>query len=288
MRAIEAKIANLLRSKVQGARPSGVIRCDADDGVVGYTSSIESGLLMRKKSSLDDLLGDSAKNTLDFSDTLLELRESSKAQPLGPWYRCNIEIRPIGKVSFTYFWEGTPFSSVSELEPNLHGGVPHFVFKHRFDRALVGELSDFDVGGCLLFYVPARVSANKPVSEPLLQVYCTLEWEGDVNNGAMDQYFAREHEPMTGLPRSGLYEKTYRGLQRIGHEQGAALFSESVALYAHFYERVELAREQLKLPAVPRQEQSDIMSRYYALQQSIEAARVAYIRERIDELEQAA
>lgn len=285
MDRIESQITELLRSKLPGARPLGLIKCDAAEGVVGFTGHVESGFFRRKKLDISDILHRTHTGEPDFSDLLARLREASRAMPEGPLYRCDIGID--GRtISYRYYWENTPFESVHEIERGIDGHVPNFVLARRFDRALVPELTDFDANNALFFYVPARIKQGKPVSGPLLEVFATLEWQSDVNNGAMNQYFARDHEPMTGLERSQLYGATHRGLLRIGCSDAASLFAESISLYAHFYPRVEAARNELGFAEIPRQDQSDIMNRYYALDQSLDDCRVKYIRTRIAELEQ--
>jgi hypothetical protein len=283
MKTIEDKISSILLSAASGKTLTGVVRCDADDGVVGYTGSLEYVSPAKSQIQIHEILKNSEST---FSDLLFELHEASTQVPLGPWYCCSIEINQSKTAKFTYFWEGTPFTSVSELARSIRGEIPNFVFKQRFDRALVQELSDDDLNNSLLFYVPHRAQTGAHISEELLQIYCTLEWQGDVNNGAMDQYFARDLEPMTRIPRSQLYERTYNGLLRIGHKGAAALYAESISLYSHFHERVEAARIKMGLSAIPRQDESDIMDRYFDLQQDINQYRALYIREHIKHLEQ--
>jgi hypothetical protein len=285
MEEFESAIANLIRSRIRGIWPVGLIKCEAGEGVAGFTGTIESGLLRRTKQSAVEILSDVRKGESSFSDLLLKLREAARTRPDGPWYRCNIRLHGV-RVSFQYFWESVSFSSVKEVESDLNGCVPSFVFERRFDRLLVPELTDFDVNHALFVHVPARVRAGETVTEPLLKIYATLEWQSDVNNGTMDQYFAREHDPMTSLPRRELYGRTYNGLLDIGHERAASVFSESLSLYAHFYPRVEAARSELGFRAVPRQEQSDIMDKYWKIERSLDPARVKYVREHIVELEQ--
>ena len=287
MREIESRIAELLRSCIRGARPRGVIDCECEEGVTSYSGRIEAGLLRREQHGTPALL-DTAPPASRYCAALgAERRAASRVQPLGPLYRCRIELQPGRPVAFHYFWENAPFESLKDLALDARGRAPNFALARRFDRAWIAELSDFDVGASLLFYVPARIRAGQPVSDPLLEVFATLEWESDVNNGAMNQYFARDHEPMTGLPRAQLYDKTHRGLLRLGQHEMAGLYAESIALYAHFYPRVERAREAMGIAPVPRQDQSDIMDRYYERSDALEPARVAYIRAHIAELEQA-
>ncbi len=287
MRETESRIAELLRACIPGARPRGLIQCESEEGVAGYSGRVETGWFKRETHDIDSLLRQAPAGSPDFADLLFELREVSRSQPLGPWYRCNIELQPGRPIAFNYFWENAPFASLKDLAPDPRGRAPNFALARRFDPAWIAELTDFDVNASLLFYVPARVKAGQPVSDPLLEVFATLEWESDVNNGAMNQYFARDHEPMTGLPRSQLYDKTHRGLLRLGQHDMAALYAEAIALYAHFYPRVEQARAAMGIAPVPKQEQSDIMDRYYERAEALEPARVAYIRAHIAELEQA-
>lgn len=285
MDEIESQIKAHLRSCVGDAQPIGVIKCEVGDGVAGFTGEIETGLEVRRKHDATTLLDSARGQRPDFSELLLQLRDASRRHALGPFYHCNIEFNE-SNIHFKYFWEGKPFKSIRDLEPALGGGVPSYVFTQRFDSALVEELTDFDVNNCLFFYVPMRFKEGKTVSDSLLEVFATLEWQSDVNNGAMNQYFARDHEPMTTLPRSKLYEKTLKGLLRIGLTEAATIFSDSVALYAHFYPRVEAARAELNIAAIPKQEQSNIMDRYYEMESKLDAARVKYMRKHIRELEQ--
>lgn len=284
MKEIEAKISSLIRRRIAGSRPVGLIKCDLGGGTTSATGEVETGLFRRKKEDADGIIS-GPNEPSNFFDLLRQLREASFSLPNGPAYHCNIHIKN-AEISFQYFLENAPFSSIKELELNVHGKVPDFVFSRRFDPELVRAISDFEVNDSLLFYVPARAAKVLPVTDALMEVYATLEWQCDVNNGAMDQYFARDHDTMTGWERSVLYGVTYRGLLRIQQEEAARLFAESIALYAHFHPRVEEARVGLGISAVPKQEHSDIMDRYYAIERSIESARVRYIREHIADLEQ--
>src|SRR4051812_39375659 len=49
--------------------------------------------------------------------------------------------------------------------------------------------------------------------------------------------------------------------------------------FLHTYEREEKARKKTKTPAVPCQEKSDVMQRFYEIESSLNPARVRYIRE---------
>jgi hypothetical protein len=317
-RAIEGKIAEYITSRISGSGAVGVIECEAEDASAAVGGTIELGLPSGEQREIMEAaeLLDAYENDF-FTDLLLDLREASRARPLGPFYRCHIHIGSDG-LRFEYFWEEQPFTSVKELVPRSGSldGVPSFVLARRFDRRLIDEISDFDVANCLLFYVPARVKQGKPISESLLEVYATMDWQwemnhmpvttdlkapvaeplfgdfsadswgGDTSNGSINAYFQRELEPMTELPMARLYAPTLSGLRRIGCDDAAHIFAESLALFAHFFAPVEAARAALGIPPVRKPEQSDIMYRYQAIEPSLEPARVAYIRAHIEELEQ--
>jgi hypothetical protein len=283
MRGIEAKIVRLVRSRIPGDKPVGRIECEVCDDSSGYHGTIEVGWPKRKKRDVVKALDrEGADGTFD--NLLSDLREASRVHSLGPWYRCNIVVGPDG-CEFQYFWEGQPYTSIRELEPDLNGYVPGFVLKRRFDAQFVEEIKDVEVNNCLISYVPERLK-KKPVTEPLLELFATADWQWDLDHGGMNRYFSLDHEPMTGLARSEFYPRTLRGLRRIGLEAAAAIFAESLALYAHFYTRVEDARQALGVAPLPKQAESDIMGRYGELERSIEPARTAYIRRHIAELEQ--
>lgn len=280
------KIAALLRSRIHGIRPRGLIKCEASSGSSGFTGSVETGWFQRHRHDITELLDTPQRPSPSLFELLANLREASRSLPFGPWYRCNIRIQSRDRIEFEYYWENGPQSSIKDLERDIHGDFPQFVLERRFDRELVSYLTDFELNNCLLFFVPTRVVLNQPVTDPLMEIFATIEWQSDINNGGTNQYFARDHEPMTGLPRGPLYEMTHRGLIRIKHAAAAALFEESIALYAHFYPRVEQARLSMRISPLPQQDQSDILDRFYALQDSLDDARATYIRQRIAELEQ--
>ena len=68
--------------------------------------------------------------------------------------------------------------------------------------------------------------------------------------------------------------------------RSALRLSSFIKPYAHFYPRLEAARAELNIAAIPKQEQSNIMDRYYEMESTLDAARVKYVPEHIRELEQ--
>jgi hypothetical protein len=285
LHAVEEQIADFIRSRILPKCHVECFVCEAGDRDCGVGGKIDVVGPDGEKRSTHYFEKLSHTDYGRFLALFHDLREASRACPLGPFYRCHVHTGPDG-LRFEYFWEGQPYTSVKELVPNFSGRTPTFVFTQRFDKRLIEEISDADVETALVHYVPARVTQGRPVSEPLLELYALMEWQWDVYNGTMDQYFGRDHEFLTKLPRAELYAPTLRGLRRIGCDGAADLFAESLAVYAHLYPRVEAARAALGIPALPRRESHDLMERFYQLGPSLEPARVAYIRAHIAELEQ--
>jgi|CXWL01.1.fsa_nt_gi hypothetical protein len=277
MRGIEDSIKQLIRRKFAGERPTGLITAWSSDGSVAHIGTIELGSISRKEIDVVEAFF-SGNNDQKLGSLLQELCDSSQSAPDGPWYHCEIRVYPDWNIEFEYFWERTPFNSIEELQKDVHGSIPSFVFKTRFDETLIAEMSDFDINRGIIYYVANEHSAGRSVSRSLLELFATTDWQGDVNNGAMNQYFARRNEMEIGMPRSDLYPLVHAGLLRIGATEAAAIFSESLALYSHYYPEVDVARSNLGVAALPMQEESDIMDRYYDVAPQLDSLRAAYLR----------
>ena len=287
MEKIEATIKTHLRSMVAGMRQSGLISCDGHDEGLGFTGEIETGLFRRVKRPFLRINATAAEEAAmrTFMDLVKELRKSSRDQALGPWYHCNIEIKN-RTIQFHYFWEKTPFKSINELARNNHGNVPRFAFRHRFDRRMIGELTDdHDVLSCLAIHLETRLEERQPVAEALWELFAVGDWQCDMDNGAWNQYFRREHDCNHQFLRSQLYSQTLNGLVRIHHSKAAQLYSEAIAIFAHFYPRVETARKELGIATVRKRNEWDGDERFLEARNSITTAQVAYIRANIIALE---
>ncbi len=264
MQDVEQRIKAVVLRGVRGPNPEGTIVCKSADGMVGVSGGYEYGRFFRKSADFATAFPFNHKNPeADLSWMLQELREASKSAPEGPWYRLNIHVRGKDRCEFEYFWEGTPVDRLADLERDTHGQLPTFPFRTRFDAALISQLDASQVHDAVTTY------AELP--RPLAEWFAVYDWMADTANGAMNQFFAREGTYMGGsAQRTDLFPLILAGLERAGLDDAAALYRESIALYAHFYERVEAAREALGIPAVERQEESDIMDRYYAMDRDIQ------------------
>ena len=274
---IEDAIRRLVEA--QGANAEGEIRAWAGEHGVGYGAAFDVGDEDRHRVDFASPEFAAAHGNARPMDELLgELRVASQHSDEGPWYYLIAQARPGVPLRFEYFLEREPLQSISQLRLDEYDFVPSYVYRQRFDAALVAELSDFEVNAGIGVHVPDRIAAGKPVSRELAELLATIDWEGDVNNGGMDQYFAHEHSDYTGEERASLYPLVRAGLERIGAHEAASLFAESIALWAHFHPRVEAARAAMGIAAVARQEQSDIGERYYLYQPELDRLRAAYVR----------
>ena len=278
MPEVEDAIRRLVEA--QGANAAGEIRAEAGEGGgVGDGAAFDVGDEDRHRVDFASPEFEAAQGGApSMGDLLEELRAASKQDEKGPWYYLIAQARPGAPLQFEYFLERDPLQSIGQLRLHEHDFVPSYVYRQRFDAALVAELSDFEVNAGIGVHVPDRIAAGKPVSRALAELMATIDWEGDVNNGGMDQYFAHDHSDYTDEDRASLYPLVYAGLERIGAQDAAALFAESIALWAHFHPRVEAARDAMGIAAVPRQDESDIGGRYYDYQPELDRLRAAYVR----------
>ena len=277
MKQVESDIAEFVIAAADERTAKGRVQCHASPEHVGLGSSSEHP-------GDDQELYRALSGNRDFLRLLRRSWEESQNCELGPWYSSIIELQNSREVTFTYFWEQTPFNSVKELRTNSHGGLPLFAFKKRFDRALIDELSDDEADVALCVHVVAAIQSGVPVAEALKELWATAEWQCDVERSEFNHYFARMHDPAAiRIPSVEFHSLALRGLKRLGHTEAESLYSEAIALYAHFHPHVEQTRVALGLPQIPRTEYSDIMDRYWDIRDSIEPARVQYLRRYFEE-----
>jgi hypothetical protein len=277
VQASEQALAKLIRD--QGEQPVGDIRANAENGELGsYQGAVMVGTNTRRQVDLTQLASDRGSGADRLYEHLRRLLDASSSVPQGRWYHLIVEAREDGTIHFEYFRENEQLESIAQLKLDQYGFVPAYVYVQRFDPGLVAELSDHEVNAGIASHVPARLAAGKPVSPELMELLATIDWEGDVNNGGLDQYFAREHSDYTGAPRRGYYPLVRAGLKRIGADGAAGIFDESIALWAHFHPRVEAARASMGVAPLPRREESDIDGRYYLHSKDLGRLRAAYVR----------
>jgi Domain of unknown function (DUF4375) len=272
----EAPISAALRA-MTGARPSGALSVEADEGMIGFSGAFEGGLLRRK-----------TFDTTQLPDELPELFSQSydwsKTQRGGPWYTCTVSADPRAGFSYAYDWQGDAIGDLSRLTKSVNGGVPGFILRTRFDRELLALVDDHEISTAILYFVPAELARGRTVAPELFQLYAVVDWQGDTNNGSLNQYFARAHDPYGGLDRAELYPATLQGLALIGHADAAALFRESLSVYAHFHPRVEQVRARLGLPTISSPEDSNAINAYWDVEATLNDLIVAHVREHIDRL----
>jgi hypothetical protein len=267
----EPRLLALLLAQV-GTRPRGEIVIDADDGVLSTTGFVESGLLRRSRRDAGDLW------TPEMSSTVFDAYEASKASSEGAWYRCRVLVTSASEVAFSYFHQREALKDIAGIPRDSLGSLPGFVFRARFDRELLALIDDGDISTAILYFVPAELARGGAVSEELLSLYATVDWQGDTNNGSLNQYFARAQDPYGGLDRARLYGATLAGLELIGHDEAVALFREALAAYSEFHERVDAVREQLGIARLPSGVESDVINAYWDIERQVETVRAAYVR----------
>ncbi len=166
----------------------------------------------------------------------------------------------------------------------MHGGLPSFILRARFDREIIANVKDHEISDAIMRFVPSEIERGGTVEPELLGLYGTVDWQSDSNNGSLNQYFARRRDPYGGLDRSLLYPATLKGLELIGHAPAAKLFRESISTYSHFHPWVENVREQLGIPKISSPDDSNVVSEYWDVEETLDQLRTAYVRKNIDQL----
>lgn len=248
-------------------------------GSVGHTGSIVSGLLKKTKRDITQILDKlDLEYGEDFGSKLFDLWEESKKESIGPIYRCNINVK--GKnIEFEYFWEGSPFQSLSEVEPDINGSLPSFIYEKIFTKALIAHVGKWELDSAIFTFVPAQKQRNEAIQEDLLDMYALVDWQSDTDNGGLNQYFARDVDYFGCFDREELYHRVLRAIKKVNHKIAEHLFSDAMALYSHFYERVDRARVSMDIAPVEKQEESDINDRYFQMSDDLESKRRDFVKE---------
>jgi len=276
---VEQKIKDIFAKANLGIWPEGQVKCGMSDGSVGHTGSITSGLLKKTKNDISQILKNlDLEYGEDFRSKLIELREASNKETLGPIYRCNINLKG-KKIEFEYFWEGSQFQSLSEVEPDIHGSLPNFIYEKIFNKDLISHVGKWDLDSAIFMFVPAQKQRGQKIPENLLDMYALVDWQSDTGNGGLNQYFARDVDYFGCYSREELYPRVLRAIKQVNHPAGESLFSEAMALYSHFYDRVNHVREAMDIASIEKQKQSDINDRYFQICDDLASRRRDFVKE---------
>ena len=236
-----------------------------------------------KKETLVEV-GDYFKDQdVNFFKLILDLRKRSLPDEKGPIFKLQIKLLK-GKVRFLYYREGDEFSSIEDIPKDIHGGIPSFVYRKMFSKDLILATENYRMTIDQSEFVQALIRADKPVPEKHKLFYSLSDLIGDVNNGGFNQYFERTKTwDSVQLPRKDLYADVDAALAVMDFSPARDIFREALAIYAHLYPRVETARKALGIPAIEKQETTDLDSRYYDILSDLEKNFAAYIKTNLDD-----
>jgi hypothetical protein len=283
MEVIEYKIRNKIVKADKGIWPEGEIKCQMSDGSIGLTGSWTSGLIKKEKRSATKLFDDEDQDD-SFTDLLYELRSASEKVESGPIYRCNILFKG-NKVDFEYFYENAKFDSLAELESDMNGNLPNFIFERMLTKDIIAHIGDWEIDSAIFMFVPEQKKRGGPIPDILLDMYALVDWQSDTNNGGLNQYFARDCDYFGCYDREELYPRVLKAIKLVPHKASEDLYQEGIALYSHYYNRVNRAREVMEIPEIPKQEESDINERYFNIYSDLEKVRRQYVKENAEKYE---
>ena len=256
-------------------KANGDLSFDLDWGTVGMSGKLSGGTIIKKELWANDFAN---SINWDATDKLSNLYEASKQHPHGPIYRCNIEFVK-GHSTFRYYFERSPIQSLSDIAKDSHGTYPLFAYRRYFTEELIdaSEKGDLRIGHQALIEVLLLKGANVP--EHHMEFYALNDFIGDFLNGGLNQYFSRSISwDSARYERTKLYPRVDKALTKLGREDAKDMFEEAIALFAHYNEPVEAARKQMNIPALPKQEESDIGSRFWEIIYEIEEQTEAYMK----------
>jgi len=274
-RSFEKKTTKHFRQSSFAKKANGEISFDLDWGTVGMTGKLTGGRFGNQDMWASDFVESINWNA---SQDLLNLYENSKAHPNGPIYRCIIRLEK-GRPKFRYFLEGTPIYSLSDISKDNNDLYPLFAYRTYFTEELI-EASD---QGFLLIGHKELISTllldGKNVPEYHMEFYALNDFISDFYNGGSNQYFNRTVTwDAAQYDRIKLYPRLREALKKLDREDVRRLFDEAIALYAHYNEHIEEARKKLNIPAIPKQEESDISSRFSEIIDDVERDAENYIK----------
>ena len=283
MHNIETHIRELISKVALDSSTKGYITCELNDGSAGYSGSLLTSNSSTHQQSIDitSIFDDlRRKNDLKFDELLFSLREASKAYPHGPIYHCEIEINGYN-VSFNYFWENESFDTLDQIKRTNANTLPTFIYEKIFNEELVSFIGDYEIDAAIGFHVSSQYCKEKNINNSLLEMYALIDWQWDTENGGLDQYFARNMDYFDCYPRENLYPFVLKALETLNYYEATELFKECIALYSHFYDRVDNARKIMGIPSIEKQTESDINQRYYTVYEILASYRHNHIRENI-------
>ncbi|QDT64630.1 DMP19 family protein [Calycomorphotria hydatis] len=282
MHEIELLIRQMIFRSLPSKDATGLIRAEMIDGCSGFTGSYEYAGSNHDFQSI--LPKDYSQPRGSFGDLIEELHEASNSESFNsPWYRCNIEIAN-QSCSFQYWYEDSSISDLSAIERDLSGQLPSFPFRNRFSNELLKQLEESDYEVAFLAFVPNALANGTSLPPKLYSFFGLYDFLSDTFNGGLNQYFAREDDCFgAGIDRSLLYEKVRESLSLLDMPDALVIFDEAISLYSHFHPRVDQARVEMNIPAVPRQEESDIGGRLYDIQFDIESGMWEYFSRNLSE-----
>ncbi len=271
----EAEATERFAKSTFARKATGELSFDLDWGTVGTSGKLIGGTFRKKEMWAGEFVN---SINWDSNQDLRELYESSKSHPQGPVYKYVITFEK-GQIEYRYYLENAPIRSLSDIALDNHDNIPLFAYRNYFTEELidVSGKGDLRIGHQALIEVLLPKGVDVP--EHHMEFYALNDFIGDFYNGGLNQYFARsvtwdaaQHD------RVDLYPRLSAALMKLGREDVKGMFHEAIALYAYFNEHVEDARKKMNIDAVPKQEESDIGSRFWDVIDEIEQETESYMK----------
>ncbi len=230
----------------------------------------------QKKGDISEL--NIQQNTLyDVPHKLSSLKNESGLSP----HMFTLEFNETDQFDYKIHYPDLKNLDLSTVKSESDYFYPHYIYIN-ITKDLIEQLQGFDLDRMVPLHInqaqqilqfESDVAYAKSISEEFYLFMLNYRIEGELDSGAFDHLYDVFKDDS-----SDLIMDMHASFRILENQPLLDIFSESIQLYAHFYENVEKARVALDLPAVEKQTESDIQNRYYQLQSGLKDIRVSFIK----------
>lgn len=213
----------------------------------------------------------------DVVEALKPLKDARGLPPAG----LDLRFQQAGPVDREVLYPRLDFHDVAELKEPGSYGLPEYAFIN-LRPAVTATMKDHDVAGMVPRHIEqarailgfdSDIAYTQSICHPFYLMMINCRATGEIGNGGFNQMF----EDFARMPVTVIVDM-HTSFTMLEDPALTRIIDEAFQLYAHVHERVDEARQELRLPAAPRADRSDIQARYRALEPSVETSRARYIR----------
>lgn len=263
--------------------PSKYFRCQYEFIDNSHSGQYQYGSFFKKTGDVSDLelSGDAVLLQLDLIDELQKNKDDNGLYP----YRISLEFNQSAKYKYKLTYPDLNFDDLSQVEKSRSGFHPNYIYINLNDN-LINQLDEFNLNQMIPLHIEearkilnygSDIDYTKSISNEFYLFMINMRVDSEINNGTFDQMYNLFSD--TG---SEIIIDIYHSFKLLNNAGWLSLFTESIQLYSHFHDNVNNAREKLNISRVEKSSESDIMSRFYKLEPTLDSLRATFIRSNLD------